>query len=220
MPDEYALPKVLWVFWMNENNDITDSRLRWLEKMTKYSGLPVTLVTLETLPRWVLSDAPLHPAFQYLSAVHKADYLRTYFMHHYGGAYCDMKPLDSCWTEAYDELKASEAWMIGYRERKQGHVVEHAQYAWQRVLGNCAYICKARTPFTEAWYSRMIGVMDKHQRELIKHPALHPRAMKSDGAGYALEWAELLGYIFHPACIEFEQHLIGGLPPPRFQNYM
>ena len=74
----------IYCFWTG-NNEMSDNRIECLENLKNVSECNVLLITKYNLSNYILSDVPLHPAFQYLSETHKADYLRTYFMHFYGG---------------------------------------------------------------------------------------------------------------------------------------
>ena len=49
----------------------------------QFPGVYFTLITKENIKKYILSDNPLHPAFDYLSETHNADYLRTYFINSY-----------------------------------------------------------------------------------------------------------------------------------------
>ena len=54
-----------------------------------------------------------------LSKNHLADYMRVYFMHHFGGCYHDVKPrpANSSWAPAFDAFAANaSAWVLGIRE--------------------------------------------------------------------------------------------------------
>ena len=66
-------------------------RVMWscLDSFYSNSSCDVVLVTSDNLSSWLVSA--LHPAYTYLSFTHRADYLRCYFMHHYGGSYSDIK---------------------------------------------------------------------------------------------------------------------------------
>jgi len=68
----------------------------------------VVLVRPDNLDKYVLPDQPIHPAYQYLSETHKADYLRTYFMHFLGGGYTDIKKFEGDWNKAFDDINARE----------------------------------------------------------------------------------------------------------------
>ena len=71
-------------------------------------GASVELVTDTNLHEYNIPESPMHPAVcsKTLSAIHKADYLRVYFMHHYGGGYHDVKPHSASnnWTAVFSEF--------------------------------------------------------------------------------------------------------------------
>ena len=98
---------------------MSNNRRRGITSLQAVAGVPVVLVTPENLPQFIQPNAPLHPAFEYLSLVHKSDYLRCYFMHHLGGGYSDIKPCRHNWLASFEQLEASPAYAIGYPERKQ-----------------------------------------------------------------------------------------------------
>ena len=81
------------------------------------TNLEVIFINKDNLSSWILKNAPLHEAYKFLSAVHKADYLRCYFMHNYGGAYSDVKVIEDSWLPAYQELNDNHFLINGFRER-------------------------------------------------------------------------------------------------------
>src|SRR5690606_1936777 len=80
---DYKANTVLYAFWTG-NNELTENRLRCLESIKKNSGVPFVLVTPGNLEEYIVNEHPLHPAYEYLSLIHRSDYLRCYFMHHHG----------------------------------------------------------------------------------------------------------------------------------------
>ena len=70
---------------------MSDKRKKCLDSIKQNIGVKVILITPNNLDKYILKDYPLHKSYKYLSEVHKSDYLRTYFMHHYGGGYTDIK---------------------------------------------------------------------------------------------------------------------------------
>jgi hypothetical protein len=80
----------IYCFWTGDN-EMSQNRLDGLHNLQTVSECEVILVTPQNLNQYILPDAPLHPGYKYLSETHKADYLRTYFMHFYGGGYSDIK---------------------------------------------------------------------------------------------------------------------------------
>ena len=81
----------IYVLWPDES-ELTGNRLKNIDTIVN-SELQVIFISLKTLDRIFLKDQPVHPAFQYLSSVHKSDYLRQYIMHYYGGSYTDLKTI-------------------------------------------------------------------------------------------------------------------------------
>lgn len=206
-------------FWTGTNT-MSEARQRCLAQMTNAIGVPVVCVTPETLDRYILPAYPLHPGFQYLSEVHKCDYLRTYFMNFYGGGYSDIKEATTSWTEQFDVFMKSDSWVCGYPEIHGG--VAYPPYAseWAQLVGNCAYICKPNTPFTNEWYAAMMALMDSKLDALRQHPATSTRDCAELGSGYPIEWNEMLGRIFHKISFKYKEKLMRTLPMPRFDSYM
>jgi FkbM family methyltransferase len=211
----------VYCFWTG-TNPMSEARKSALCSIVQSIGVDVSFVTPDTLSRYILPAHPLHPGFEYLSEVHKADYLRTYFMRFYGGGYTDIKRVWSCsWKPYFDKLRSSSKTVCGYRENGPGEIAnESVRDQWSLLIGNCAYICKPNTEFTNTWYSRMMSVLDEKYGDLREHPASHPRDKREDGSGYPIEWNELLGRIFHKVCAEQKDTLDQTLPAPLFTNYM
>lgn len=196
--------------------------------MPTVTQCPVVLVTADDLPRWILPHAPLHEAYPYLSAVHRADYLRAYFMHHYGGGYADVKPALGSWEPAFSYLKAEPScWIVGYPEispEAVARVPDAAVYQELRrryadLPGNGAYVCRPATPFTETWVAQVHAVLDTKVEQLHTYPAPHARASRQDDPCYALRWTEICGDIFHPLCLKYVDRISTKLPPLDFGNY-
>lgn len=212
------LEKRLFCFWTG-TNPMNENRLRCLASIVERTGVPVSFVTPINLQSYVLQAHPLHPGFEYLSAVHKADYLRTYFMHFYGGGYTDIKSQTGSWKSFFDTLEKSDAYILGYSESGPGDIAySDVANAWAELVGNGAYICKPNTPLTSEWYASMLRVMDEKINTLRIYPATHPRDAKEYG-NYPIEWNELLGRIFHRVCFVHKSKLLRGLPRPNFQDY-
>lgn len=216
----------LYCFWTGQN-EMSHQRQKCFETM-KNTNLDVTLVTSQNLHDYIKFDE-IHEGYKYLSETHKSDYLRTYFMHFYGGAYCDIKNIQKSWEPAAKLLETNpDIWMVGYGEAKAGDVPKiHADpeldvilhKEWYKLIGNGGYICKSRTPLTQEWYDSMICVMDKHLENLKKYPARYPQEVYSNGYPYPLRWAELLGEVFHPICYKYYTHVSNILPAPSFTGY-
>jgi hypothetical protein len=212
----------IFCFWTG-NNEMSSNRRECLKQLVEKSECSVTLVTPENLSKYILPNEPLHPAFNYLSETHKADYLRTYFMHFYGGAYSDIKRTTGSWRQAIDLLRNDEnIWAVGYKEIRGGVAYQPYEDKWNDLIGNCAYIFKPRTPLTYAWHEEMISLLDSKLNDLIKYPAKNPQDSKEkykDGIGYPLEWNEMLGRIFHKWVYKYRDHVDQSLPISIFSNY-
>lgn len=217
----------LFCFWTG-TNPMSEQRLACCLTLPN-TGLTVTLITPQNLTEYLVEGHPLHAGYQYLSETHKADYLRTYFMHFHGGAYSDIKFTNESWVPSAKEIHSDKnIWMIGYKEVGPHGVpvivgdpslnaLLHQE--WFKLIGNGAYICRPKTPLTSAWYSSMMSVMEAKLPQLEKYAARSPQEVFSAQYPYPLRWAELLGEVFHPICHAFSAHVRQTLPPPRFTQY-
>lgn len=191
-------------------------------------GVPVTLVTDQNLRSFVKSDFPIHKAYEFLSATHKCDYLRTYFMCHYGGGYTDIKRTTTSWIKAFEDIeKDSNIWANGYREVDENGVAVPALRAnYKDLIGNGAYIIRPNTPLTQTWMDRLHAKLDALYENLKKNPASEPRdvpgkqLVSGKKSKYPVIWNELLGQIFHGLCFQYRDHLAFTVPTPQFTNYI
>ena len=232
------MDKRLFCFWTGDNK-MTENRLRNLEKIKNITEMEVNLITKDNLNDWIIE--PLHDGYQYLSSVHKSDYLRTYFMHFYGGCYCDIKDPRQSYLKAFNELNSNENMYInGYKELTPAYSctpriyydsnihdyenideIIHTRPGFDALVGNGAYIVRAKTPFTTEWYNNLIYVMDKKYDRLIKNPAKTHRDTYQGWGGnlYPFRWPELLGEIFHPLLYKYRNHVLQTLPQINCSNY-
>ena len=208
---------IIYVFWTG-TNPMSGNRKRCLNNLETVSGAKVILVTPENLNEFITE--PLHPAYEYLSQTHRADYLRTYFMHFYGGGYSDIKETTSSWIKSFDELNNSDKWINGYKEIEGGVAYEPVKHEWRILVGNCAYICKPQTPLTTEWYNDMITLLDNKLEKLKLYPSTHPGDCAEISRGrYPIEWNEMLGRIFHKICYKYKDQLLNTLPISIFHGY-
>lgn len=220
------IDRVIYIFWTGDN-EITPNRLEGIKSLEKVSGVEVKLITSKNLPDYFKDDDPLPEAYQYLSFVHRADYLRSYFMYHYGGGYGDIKTYYHSWIPAFEKLEQSAAYVIGYPEIsfegaanhdiREGNLKNDLHYHWRYLIGNGSYICRPHTRFTAEWHTeakrRLINLTD----ELRKHPATDPFGKNCD---YPVKWSGLLGSIFHPLCLKYKDYLLKDKAlMPSFENY-
>ena len=209
----------IYCFWTG-NNEMSDNRIECLENLKNVSECNVLLITKYNLSDYILSDVPLHPAFQYLSETHKADYLRTYFMHFYGGGYSDIKKTTGSWIPSFNKLKSNDNyWMCGYKETKLGVAYEPHTDKWESLIGNGAYICKPQTLLTKEWYNSMLALLDIKLELLKINPSTNPQDSSESGTGYPIGWNEMLGRIFHNISYKYKEHMLNTLPICIFNNY-
>ena len=217
-----TLSRNVYCVWAG-NDDMSPNRKRCLAQFKTVCGCNVIVVNLSNLQEYIVEEQPLHPAFAYLSLTHKADYLRTYIMHFHGGGYSDIKQTTDSWVHAFERLDADcNKWVCGYPEVSHGVAYDPVKSKWQELVGNCAYICKPKTPFTTEWYNAMVALLDERLERLKLYPATHPQEQGESSIGhkgYPIEWNEMLGRIFHRLNNKYKDHILNVLPMSIFVNY-
>ena len=222
--------RCIFCMWTGDNPMSTD-RIQALWSIFNNTGCPVIFVNKYNLSEWIHPEYPLHPAFEFLSSTHKSDYLRCYFMHHYGGGYTDIKQTTKKWGVFFDQLKNSSSLALGYQELAHGipHLNnllgDEIRKNHMDVIGLCSFIFKKNSSITSKWYSDTNALLDRKLSELIEFPAQHPQDQFSvilpdnSVSKYPLRWAELLGEIFHPIIYKFKDSLLKVEIAPSFSNY-
>jgi len=220
------LNRKIYCFWVGHNNqEMNENRKAGLASLFLNSKVEVVLVDNDNLHSYILDDHPLHEGFQYLSDVHKADYLRTYFMHHHGGGYSDIKPCSWDWNPYFDALENSLAYGIGAPEDEGELSVAPNQRPWlgqhwDKLMTNDLYIFKPYTAFTARWYGTLLSIMDSKLEKLKMHPAKSSReAADTFVTEYPIQWGEILLEVFHPLCYRYTDRLIKTMPYPITLNY-
>ena len=208
----------IYCFWTG-NNEMSVNRKESLASLINVSQCQVILVTKDNINEYILSDHPLHPAYEYLSETHKSDYLRTYFMNFHGGGYSDVKKTTGSWTQSFIDLSNNKAWICGYKEIPGG-VAFGPGDRWVDLIGNGAYICKPQSPLTEEWYTEMISLLDTKLERLKLFPAKHPQDCDNGyGEAYPIQWNEMLGRIFHKVAYKYKDRILNTLPISIFSDY-
>lgn len=202
----------VFCFWFGE--PMSANRENALNVMSSKIGIPLYLVTEEVLKQYEVE--PFHRAFSRLIPVHKSDYLRAYFMRHFGGGYCDIKYINSSWGDAFEMLKSSEKYALGYKEvgehgvaKCEGSSVhEHLKANWEKLIGCGAFICKNNTPFVNEWLDAVEKKLDENMDRLIN-------------SWYPFEWTSLMGDIFHPLVYKYSNFIIqeDSVKPDFGRNY-
>jgi hypothetical protein len=228
----------IFSFWFGGQMD--ELRSASLRSLREDCGVEVLLLGEKDIGDWILPEAPLHRAYEYLTPIHRADYLRAYFMHHHGGGYSDIKPTSGDWNESFDRLDKEGLLGVGGMERSAAGVVNLYTEAgspgfpllrpeWWRtavlklnyrsLLGVCAFIFAPRTEFTTRWFSEVERRLDAYLPELERHPGRFPKERKGRSYGgepsrYPVMWSSILGDIFQPLCFEYRRRLGHTLPRP------
>ncbi len=215
-------PEKVFVFWTG-NNKMSINRRRCYNSIKKNIGVPVVLVTPKNLNKFIHKDYPIHPAFKYLSLVHKSDYLRTYFMHLYGGGYTDIKQTDVNWKPFFKNLNSqSNKWCNGYTEIAGGTASNDSEIhkKYYNYIGNGAYIFKPRTQITKKWFDTLNIKLDENYEKLKENPGqLCDSKNDCKETKYPIYWSYLLGSHFHDILKPYQDKILHDLPLINTNNY-
>ena len=227
--ENFYKSKNLFCFWADDN-PMSKTRKKCLESLAN-TEMNIRFLDKGAIKEWVLDDYLFHPGYENLSATHKSDYLRAYFMHHFGGGYTDIKYLDYSWLPTLDNLVQSDNYIEGYPEvgiigitRKKGILffIQHALKV-NKLIGCGAFLCKPYTPFTEFWMKNVHSIMDAKYDQLITNPASGPLDYKNmklpDGSRsrYPFTHSAFSGENFHPVCVKFIDKIGRSLQTPDFK---
>lgn len=202
--------EVIYIFWTG-NNEISQNRLNGIQSLRDISEVEVVLITPENLDAYVLDDYPLHPSYQYLSLVHKSDYLRCYFMLHHGGGYADIKPCLKSWKKLFIELnKTKNKWCIAPREKYiggvpniEGTIGTHIKKYYNNLISNCAFIYKPNSPISKEWMEETHKRLDSLLPSLVKNPGDQYGAVN-----YPVPWSYIMAQIMHPLVLKYHDKVI------------
>lgn len=222
-PPTDPAPHRLWAIWLGGTP--TPARQGSLAALAAQQDLDVTIVKE---PRSVmLPGHPFHPAFVNLTSVHKSDYLRAYLMHHYGGAYIDVKPMSHPVRPLIDELNHSDEHLaLGYPEITSEYAA-HPHHELRAVLrrhyralmGPSMFVFKPRSAFTAEWMRELHARMDYFAAPLAEASASQADPYETP-AVYPIWWTEILGDILHPLSLKYrDQVILAPAAQPVLQNY-
>ena len=239
------MQRKIFCFWTGEN-DIPDIRMESIESFTA-SGLEVCLVTNDNLHEYIHED-DLHPAYYSLNLAHRADYLRVYFMHHFGGAYCDIKKIEHSWLDVFEELESNDSllaagypevgrWGVGncyhsavlldenrFKKTYSYFQWRFLQLNYKKLIGNSAFIFKPNTVITQEWWNEVNNRLDVLSNKLLIRPAKSPKERMGtvyNGivSDYPVPWSYLLGDILAFITLKHANKVLKTLPTPDFENY-
>lgn len=203
-------PEIIYVFWTG-TNEITENRKKGLHSIVQNSRVEVKLITPENLGEYVLENYPFHPAYKYLSLVHKSDYLRCYFMYHYGGGYSDVKGCVNSWKMAFKRLNNSDKYTLGYRELGRGRIAitntsldsYMPKHSFQSI-GISAFIFKPKSALTAEWMTELHNRLDCFYEDLKKNSG----DTYGRNSGYPIMWDQILGQIVFPLYFKYIKCII------------
>jgi hypothetical protein len=187
--------------WWTGESELSDNRKRSLDSMLSCPGGNICFIDKASLSDYILDEHPLHDGYEFLSDIQKGDYLKCYFMHHYGGGYSDIKRAIKPWSEYFEKINNDEnLYAIGYKEKNIDGVAcledcslnpekskfcrnftlsedgkawssSHIRNNWKKLIGNGCFICKKNTPLTTDWWNALNEKMDGYLDMLKKNPA-------------------------------------------------
>jgi len=144
----------------------------WRTVLLNKGGAVATLVHDADVPR--LIPEPLHPAYPYLSYVHRADYMRMELLHAHGGLWLDLE------TVALRNFSS-----LFRRCRDDGVSVPSNQ----GVIGPL----RPNTTLTRAWRERVHRKLDSVRHNLQQRPG---GSCSGNHCGYGLGWQAILGNVW------------------------
>lgn len=184
------LHRVVWVCWTGNNAMPPHLRL-CLETIRRNAGIPVVLLTPRNLAAYVPDP---HPAYPYLHLAHRADYLRCYLLHHYGGIYLDadtvcLRSLEGLFEELGDDdvAQAQEAGVdaVGYDGTP-----------WGEYIGiSCMGPFRPQSDITTMWFNSLHGTLQRHLPEVV--------TQKTD----VFYWQEILRDIVLPISLAYRSRI-------------
>ena len=207
-----SAPHRLFVIWAGDN-EMPDRRRESLAYIQKTNPeFTVELVTPENLHEYVVPEHPVHPAYKHLSYVHRSDYLRGYLMHHYGGAYVDLKPMIGSWSEVLDKLNSDDnIWVSGAPEigywnvaKPSGTLGTDLVINYSNIAAQSAMACKPYSPLTYEWMAEVDRRMDYFSSLLYEGCAEQPYGMNPE---YPIQWSNLMGQVFSSLCFKYMDHV-------------
>ena len=225
-----SLEPRLFCFWTG-SNPMSNNRSKALSSLPN-TNLKVIFINQDNLWSWILENAPLHPAYEYLTPIDRGDYLKCYFMHNHGGAYTDVKVIEDSWLKSYEELFNSEYLINGYKEisfietaRGRGLLKDiWLALNYYRLIGCGAFICKPNTDFTKEWMDTIHKILDQKYELLVNNPPkdfrdfYHKKHDDGSISNYPLRWTEICGEVFHPLCLKYSKKILRTLPTPDFNK--
>ncbi|MCL6258251.1 hypothetical protein M3O96_04080 [Aquiflexum sp. TKW24L] len=235
-----GVPKVIWGYWAG--GSMNASRSKSFEILLANIGVTVCLVNKENVTDFVDKKYPLHPAFEYLSAVHQSDYLRAYLLHHYGGGWHDIKATLMNYEKVWGHFSDPNIYLVGKPEVKGGPAKVFDKDGrwmpdyWSDLVSAIAWVGRPNTPLSHDLIKNMEAHLDANFELLKQNPGVHPREKKLEASNpitklfktidfrfkgknpnYPLVWT-FFGDFFHPLNYLYKNHISNQLPVDEKKN--
>lgn len=180
---------VIWQVWPGDD-EIPPYMQLCHETVKKFNSsfFTVILVRPTTLRKYVKK---LHPSYEYMSYVHKADYLRCVLLHEYGGIYLDMDTICFKSLENYFK-KIAENDVVGYDGSRWGEL-------WG-VSAMGPY--RPHSVFTTMWKNALFKKLDSNFSQLKEYRS-NNKSLKKD----SLPWSSILRDIVLPLSHELKNKI-------------
>ena len=201
----------IYYFWI-KSIEMHQMDIKYIENLKEITKCNIIVITNNNLKDYVLKDYPIHEAYEYLSDFHKLNYLKTYFMHLYGGGFFTNGAINDSWMEAFNDFNVNKKILINGYSESSSHdisVIELKKY-YKLLVGNNAYIVRSGSEFTKMCFD-LVNKLLSSKLELLR---LYKQKEDNDENNYPIEHNEMLGSIFHMVQMEFITGIAYTVPKP------
>ena len=227
-----GVPKVVFIMWFSHKDYIPEfsvRRFNALQSLITNLKVPIIIITNENYKFWEIKEHPIHEGFNYLSGVHKSDYLRVYLLYHYGGGYHDIKWREKTWEIEWEKFMNPNIWLVGRRELKADYIAydpekdeKWVQNEFNKLITMGWVISRPNNEIMQILLNKINLKLDNKLNMLKLKPAPYSRCGIGNGCNedeYALRWLELLGEIIHPLLLNYTEHIDFTLPDILYKTY-
>lgn len=228
------MERILRFWWGNSVKSMSKNRFNCYRSIIRNSKVKVEMITPENYKEYEVVDHPIHEGFQYLSEVHKSDYLRAYVGYHYGGGWTDVKYCDTNWNQYFELLDQNPDKIgIGCRELiiANGEYKYHPDdYVHAFCVSMAHYIFRPHSRVFKKYINAIDTHLDTILDELKMYPGtVHPMVCLDNHLHYTKFPEELRNYKyplnwmgisehFFSAQLEDLNNIMHGMPLPH--NFM
>jgi len=226
-----GVPQVVFIFWFSHSEYIPSFSIRRfasLQSLISNIKVPVIIITQENINDWEVKNNTIHEGFKYLSGNHKSDYLRAYFLYHYGGGYHDIKYREKSWENEWEKFTDSNIWIIGRKELSSDCIgynheknEQWVKNKFDKLVTFGWVICRPKNEFLFELFKKINEIMQNKLHLLKTNPALNPRCSKSYNCNnnYPIRWLEIMEEISHPLMLNYINHINYTLPDIQYKPY-